>query len=104
MKKIIIAFAFLFLMSCAAIKKQTEPPQPNTPSEKKKNSHLVDLCSYENLPRYPFRPKLYPSELQNLTEEQMDVRIKEHIRSLDKQIDKMEAVVVETRKRVEMCR
>lgn len=104
MKKLAITFIFVMLGSCANIRKPQETEDKAAIAEKKKNSHLVDLCSYENLPRFPYRPKLYPQELKNLTEEQMDARIKAHIKALDEHIDKVENTVVETRRRVEMCR
>lgn len=65
---------------------------------------LIDLCSYENLPKIPLRPKLLPQELKNLTGDEMDKRIRKHIADQDEHIDRVEAVAIETRRRVDMCR
>lgn len=99
-----VAVVFVCLSSCTVLTKKNDLEEKERYITNKKNSHLIDLCAAENMPPFPFRPKLYPQELRNLTDEQMDARIKRHIAELESHIDKIEFAGMETRKRVELCR
>lgn len=101
MKNVICLVVLIHLSSCTVLKKNQEEL---VTLDKKKNSHLIDLCAYENMPSIPDSPKLYPEELRSMTEDQMDNRIRAHIRALDGHVQKLEKVIHETRRRVELCR
>lgn len=102
MKKLILTLLMMMVASCAT------PDKPEPIERIKyvaaKNSYIIDLCSRENMPRYPNRPKLTSRDIKNLTEAQMDEKIKAHIEALESHIDKLEGIVLETRKRVDLCR
>lgn len=105
MKNLALVVIFLSgLTSCVSLRKDDLEEKEKYITDRKKNMFLIDLCSYENLPKLPLRPKLLPQELKNLSNEQMDKRIKQHIDDLDNQLDRLEDIVIDTRKRVEMCR
>lgn len=104
MKKLILLLMFFFLSSCSLTTRQSDSEEKEQYITNRKGIQLIDLCSTENLPRYPYRPKITAREIKKLSETQMDERIKKHIADLEAHIDKIEDVVVETRKRVEACR
>jgi hypothetical protein len=105
MKKIIAGVLLVSLVGCmAALKDPASEATEPAPQSPKKAAYLVDMCSPENLPRFPKRPTLTKKELQGLSEDQMDERIKRHISNLEKYIDTLVNVIVDTRNRVERCR
>jgi hypothetical protein len=104
MKNFILFVVLLLLSSCALTTRQSDSEEKEQYITNRKGIQLIDLCSTENMPRYPYRPKITAREIKKLTEAQMDERIKKHIADLEAHIDKVEEVVVETRKRVEACR
>lgn len=88
----------------AALKDPASESTEPSPQPPKKAAYLVDMCSPENLPRFSKRPTLTKKELQGLNEDQMDERIKRHIANLERYIDTLVNVIVDTRNRVERCR
>jgi hypothetical protein len=71
----------------------------------KNGRYLIDMCDEENMPRFPHRPvKPKPSELEKMTEKEMDERIKKYMSAMDAHTDVLETVIVKTRQRVELCR
>lgn len=105
MKKFATGIIFVFMVACTPMPKRNQ-----TQSEKNdqyitnKNKHMVDLCDPENMPRFPRRPKLTSKEIKNLPQQEMDDRVMQHIRNLENHIDTLENVIVQTRRRVELCR
>lgn len=105
MKKLLIWVAIALVGSCTPVPKKSEPEETKTYIINKSNRQVdLYLCDYENLPRFPNRPKLNPRELSKMTEAEMDARIKQHIKNMERHIDTLESVIVRTRNRFDQCR
>jgi hypothetical protein len=105
MKKLIVFIVLLLLTSCMYVPRKEEPKEIEQYIIVKKNhAYVIDMCTKENMPRYPNRPKLKAEELKDLSEAEMDKRIKKHIDDLEKHIDVVEGVILKTRRLVEDCR
>lgn len=106
MKKLLIWVVVALAGSCTPLTKKSEPEENKTYIINKSSPRQVtdERCDYENLPRFPNRPKLNPRELSKMTEAEMDVRIKQHIKNLERHIDTLESVIVRTRNRFDQCR
>lgn len=94
----------LTLPSCAPVAKKKEEAEKPQVLVFKRNSYMIDMCDPENMPRFPYRPKLSSKELSILSEKEMDEKIRQHIVALEAHIDLLENVIVKTRQRVELCR
>lgn len=104
MKKSFISLFIVILVACTPMPKREDSEKSERFPAGKKNAYMVDMCDPENLPKTTMRPKLTSKELKNLTEEQMDQRIQQHIGALEGHIDGLERTLTQTRHRVELCR
>ncbi|HEX9135749.1 MAG TPA: hypothetical protein VF905_02240 [Nitrospirota bacterium] len=104
MKKLILLIALLLLSSCMTVRRAQDSEEKEAYIILKSGKYLVDMCDEENMPRFTYRPKLKASELENLSDKEMDERIKKHIKALEAHIDQLETVIIKTRQRVEVCR
>lgn len=105
MNKALISTAIFVLAACTPMIKREDNDKNDRYPAHKKSAYMVDMCEQENMPKLnAMRPKLTSRELKNLTEEQMDQRIQQHIGTMESYIDGMEKALSQTRHRVELCR
>lgn len=105
MKKILTGVVFIALAACTSMTRQEPTEQTDRHKEPKRNTYLVDMCDPASMPKFKIRPKRPTSkELASMTEAQMDERIKSYILAMDKHVDGLEEVILQTRRRVELCR
>lgn len=105
MKKIFTGVLFIILAACTTAVRQDQQEQSDRRKDPKRNTYMVDMCDPANMPKFRHRPlKPTAKEIASLSEAQMDERIKAYIVAMDKHVDSLEEVILQTRRRVELCR